>query len=234
MNLLKPEYWKYYHPWGSCPETGLISYNEELNHNVKWNDDGTVSLFITKEDTIGWYMKNPEWVKVELPCQYTGGRMISKELLHFGTYKFKFRLPNFRGSWIAIWLYEIFTKFLGIPPEIDVIEHFRKDCFLTRFHVTSTFHDKPSNPNDYSDEICRVRKYWLPADWFDTEIVFVWEPSRIMNYIDGRNVLTVLKSQVKSFPIYPMSLQINSGVGPWNIQDNKLNPFIIKEVNYNS
>lgn len=234
MNLLKPDLWQYGHPWGNCPATGLIAYNETLNKNVVWNDNGTVSLNITKEDTIGWYMKVPEWVKIELPCQYTGGRLISKEPMHFGTYTFRFRLPNFRGSWVAIWLYEIFTGKMGIPPEIDLIEHFRKDGFLTRFHVTSTFHDKPTDPKNYSDQICKTRNYWFPADWKDTEIRFVWEPDRIMNYIDGRNVLTVLKRDVKCFPMHPMSLQINSGVGPWNIQDNKLSPFIIEEINYNS
>jgi hypothetical protein len=70
------------------------------------------------------------------------------------------------------------------------------------------------------------------VDWKDVTLRFVWEPARIMVYIDDRNVLTVLKSEVKAFPIYPMSLQINSGVGPWNVQDNKLKPFIIKEISY--
>jgi beta-glucanase (GH16 family) len=230
MNLLKPEFWRYDHPWGSCPATGLIAYNETLDKNIIWNTDGSVSLLVTKENKTGWFMKTPEWVRVELPCQYTGGRIISKDPLWYGTYTFKFRLPNYKGSWIAIWLYEIFTKQMGVPPEVDLIEHFRKDGFLTRLHVTSTYHDKPSNPTNYSDQTVKTRNYWYPVDWCDTEIRYIWQPDRIMVYVDGKNVLTVLKSQVKSFPDFPMSLQLNSGVGDWKIGTTR--PFIIKTIEY--
>jgi beta-glucanase (GH16 family) len=119
---------------------------------------------------------------------------------------------------------------MGIPPEVDVFEHFRKDGFLTRFHITHSFHQGPT----YENNTVVQQKYWRlwPLDLKYIEIEFVWKADGMTWTVNGKKTMQIPGNSPK-FPTHPMNLIMNAGLGPdWNPKPEKFDDFIIREASY--
>ncbi|MCX6266531.1 MAG: hypothetical protein NTW16_04135 [Bacteroidetes bacterium] len=181
INLLDKTHWNNSYPWGSIinPDTGKeICINDKL---VTYHSDGSVHFACSNAWCPGWKM-DKNWNIVNTSSQWSVGAIISKDeyRTHFGKYHFIFRLPNFRGAWPAIWFLDLHPTppagdGMGMPPEIDVFEQFRKDAFLTRFHISHTFHQGPTYLNNTSIS----KTYWklTPLDLQNIDLVFTWFPT---------------------------------------------------------
>jgi hypothetical protein len=230
MNLLDKKYWKYSLPWGTTvnPNTdNQIAIWPEL---ITFYPD-RVEFMVKKELTECW-KRGSNWEMVGTTAPWAIGHMISLERYYFGTYLFKFRLPNFRGSWPAIWMIDTFDVTqggIGIPPELDIFEHFRKDKLNTRFGITQTFHGGPTYENNHATQHSWRR--WLPVDWFDINMEMTWTKDFIKLKINGREHWNIPSTQY-GFPKGPMNLLIGGGIGTdWNPETPK--PFIVKQIEYN-
>ena len=223
MNLLKPDLWTTEHKFGNTSPDSMCAFHPDM---TQWAD-GQMILNNRKEVSPGWYMKVPGWIKTDCLKDYRAARQVSVQQFQFGTFDIVFRLPNFRGSWPAIWL-------IGdtVPPEIDIMEHFFKSFCIDRYKTTHTYHDL-SDGSEYSKIIaCKANWQGFDVTGRDMRIKFIWDPGKLTWMVNDKTVLVVLPSQCKEFPKRPMNLIINSGVGDWNVQDDKLEPFIIKKLEY--
>jgi beta-glucanase (GH16 family) len=236
MNLLNKDLWDYAFPWGTS--TGDLLVNM-LSDFVIWNSDGTVNFNVGYKDPLhtaysdlhdksykGW-IRDENWNKIDWYTQYAAGQIISKEKYGFGTYEMNFHLPNFRGSWPAWWMLDIDK----LPPEIDIFEHFRKDGFLTRFHLTTTYHD---GPNYESGDVSKAKYTIIPVDCNDIKLKMIWTSDKMEFYFNGCKYFTIERSEWPYFPITPMNVIVNSGLGTWFKngvpQPNKFEPFIVKSL----
>jgi beta-glucanase (GH16 family) len=228
MNLLDKNLWEYEVDWGT--HVNLPTVNNSLD-NIHWNSDGSVSFDVQYSDTPifpGWE-RDANWNKVPTLTNYSAGLIISKEKYGFGTYEMNFKVPNFRGSWPAWWMFDK-NK---LPPEIDIFEHFRKDCFLTRFHLTTSYHDGPTYETGKSDS--KARYNWLPIDWKYITIKMIWTVDKAEFYYNNKKYYTMNKSDWPYYPTTPMNILVNSGVNPdWKLQVKKISPFIVKSLTYES
>lgn len=232
MNLINEKYWQYELPWGNTinPNTNnQIAMSKDL---VKF-ENGQVICTVKNEDTPCW-KRGPNWEVVQTTAPWAIGHMVAKEeaRTHYGVYKFKFRLPNFRGSWPAIWFidpHDVRTQGgMGIPPELDVFEHFREDCFKSRFNISQTFHGGPTYEDNHAQQT--FYKRWLPLDWFDIEMELIWISTRITIYTNGKMTFNI-PSTFYNFPTKPMNLLIGAGIGTmWKPKTPK--PFIVKQIEY--
>lgn len=218
-NLIDSKLYNYAFPWGNwCNRTAI-----NLQQNVIFTPDGKINFLIKKEYTEGWIKdETTNWEVKPIYSDYSCGLIITKEQFGFGTYHVKCQLPQFRGDWSApLWFYDIIPpQDGGIQCESD-FERFVKNACLAKYHLTCTYHD-----GDRKD-ITGVKRQWTPMK--TAELIYVWEPNFIQWWVNGKNVLEIYKSEVVQFPTKPMNIIINSGVGNWNIQDNKLKPLIINE-----
>lgn len=236
MNLLDKARWTHAFPWGTIinPDTANeICIGEKL---ATWMPDGTLHLGCAKGPANGWKTgKNSDIVNVR--TDWSVGALISREecRTHYGTYSFRFRLPGFRGSWPAIWLIDLHPAppkgdGMGMPPEIDILEHFRKDAFLSRFHSSHAFHQGPSYANNtvVSDTFWRL----LPIDLKDIELVFTWMPTGMNWVINGRKILSVAPD-TPNYPTRPMNLIINAGLGlDWKPRVEKFEDFVVYKAEF--
>ncbi len=222
MNLLDKSLWT---PYSECGNTAPEFLHTFVDGCVKWSD--TLELSVKHEPAMGWYMRVPGWFKVEELKPYQAGRVVSKNQYLYGKFEFTCRLPSFRGAWPAIWL-------LGstMPPEIDIMELFYKKC-IDRYKTTHTHHDLPTEPGKYS-KIIKSRAYWQAFDVTARDMTFTlnWTEGKLEWLVNGDLVQVVIKPECKEFPSKPMNLIINSGVGDWSIQNDKLTPFVIKSMSY--
>ncbi|MCX6305440.1 MAG: family 16 glycosylhydrolase [Bacteroidetes bacterium] len=236
MNLLDKTRWDYAYPWGNIvnPDTNNeICITEKL---VTYQPDGSVHFGCSNSAGAGW-KRDKDWNIVNTSTKWCIGAVIAKEECrsHFGTYHFVFSLPNFRGSWPAIWLIDLHPSpprgdGMGMPPEIDVFEHFRKDGFLTRFHILHTFHEGPTYVNNKTI----TKKFWrlLPLDFNDIEMTFTWLPTGMAWAVNGNVVMTV-PSGTPNFPLKPMNLLMNGGLGlDWKPNVGKFEDFVIRKAEY--
>jgi beta-glucanase (GH16 family) len=207
--------------------------NEKL---VSDNPDGSVHFGCSNAACNGW-KRDKDWNIVKTIAQWSVGAVVLKDQCrtHFGTYQFIFKTPNFRGSWPAIWLIDLHPAppkgdGMGMPPEIDIFEHFRKDGFLTRFHITHSFHQGPT----YANNTLMTKTYWKlwPLDLKEIELTFIWQPGEMKWIVNGKNVMTV-PSGTPNYPTKPMNLLMNAGLGlDWKPNTGKFEDFIIYKATY--
>lgn len=234
MNLLNKDLWNYEFTWGTTNSPFFASSQKDL---VNWDDNNNQVFFNVGYDSTNkfpaWY-RDPNWNVVNTYTSYGYGLIITKEQYGFGTYDMVCKLPNFRGSWPAFWFIDILDSKtqggMGIPPEIDVFEHFRKDSCLTRHHVTTTFHGGPTYENDW----CKAKSRYsiCPIDNKDMTAKLVWTPDRFTVTINGRETLNIEKNNSRGFPYKSMNVIVNSGMGDWEPEVNKFSPFIVKSLTY--
>jgi beta-glucanase (GH16 family) len=233
MNLIDKNLWNYEFPWGTTGSPFFCSSQKEL---VTWDNNGSVIFNVGYDSTNlykGWYKDN-NWNTVYAYTQYANSLCITKDQYGFGTYEMVCRLPNFRGSWPAFWFIDILDSKtqggMGIPPEIDVFEHFRKDSCLTRFHVTTTYHGGPTYEDDWMKQ---KAKYSLcPVDKNDMKFKLIWNENSFSVYVNDRKTLQIDKDSSVGFPYKPMNVIMNSGIGNWEPDVSKFSPFVVKSLTY--
>lgn len=236
MDLLDRQIWDFALPWGNIinPDTEReICIYENLVS--RW-PDGTFHFGCLKAPRQGW-KRDKDWNIVYSMTQWSVGAVVAKEeyRTHFGTYRFVFRLPNFRGSWPAIWLIDLHPAppkgdGMGMPPEIDIFEQFRKDGFLSRFHMEHAFQQGPT----YQQNTVISATYWkfVPLDLSDIELIFTWTPGGISWKVNGKTLLTVPPG-TPNYPLKPMNLLMNAGLEPnWRPDTGNFTDFIIRQATY--
>ena len=221
INLISSSLWQNCEPFGTLPNNSLGVVSQYMTGFY----DNSIQFYIEHKDTIGWKW-NDNWTKrIYETRPYGFGHIISKEQYHYGTYEIECALPNFRGSWPAFWMVDV-TGAMGIPPEVDIFEQFRKDSWLTKYKVTTTYHDGPKYMFSESKAHHSCKGYRK------LHIRFEWLPTCMIWTINGKHTMTIWPSNCITFPTKPMNLLLGHGIGDWNPQDNKLAPFIVKQLTY--
>ncbi|MFZ4523631.1 MAG: glycoside hydrolase family 16 protein [Bacteroidales bacterium] len=236
INLLDINRWDHALPWGNIinPDTkNEICINEKL---VTYPSGGSMRFGCSNATCKGW-KRDKNWNIVETTTQWSVGAVVAHDACrtHFGTYHFVFRLPDFRGSWPAIWLLDLHPKpphgdGMGMPPEIDIFEQFRKDAISSRFHMEHTFHQGPT----YQNNKLVSKTYWklLPLDLSDIDLTFTWLPSGMTWIVNGKVILTV-PSGTPNYPMRPMNLLMNAGLGlDWKPNVGKFEDLVVKKAEY--
>lgn len=230
INLIDPLLYNNSFTWGNADsEYGLWV---DSPNNVVWSRD-MVSFYVKKEPISGWYM-DKNWNRVDVLGQYSSSRIVSKDLFHFGSYVLRCFLPTFRGTWPAFWFIDTTLPAsqggtgMGIPPEVDVFEYMRKKGFWRRWKTSHTYHDI-SGIGKYSRMICKSHCAIKPVDTRMMEFIFHWDSNKMIWEVNGKEVMSVYSKEVRRFPDQPMNIVLDHVVGPWEIRDDKISPFIVIE-----
>lgn len=187
---------------------------------------GTILCYVSRGSFTAWDRNPKTWEKREHQVPYAIGHMYSVEKYFHGLYKMRCWLPNWRGSWASFWLFN------GLP-EIDIFEHFRKDRFLTRFHLTCTYHDGPTYQDD--QVICKSKCSIIPWDWQDVTFKFSWNDNEMVWMINDKIVLKISRADIAHFPDHPMQIRAGADVDDFRGKPaliNPYDPFIIKEFSF--
>ena len=220
INLINPVLFDYAFPWGNhCNKTAI-----NLEKNVHWLASSIVFDSI-KEPSVGWIKdETTNYAVKEIKSDYSCGLIVSKDQHGYGVYTMKCKLPNFRGSWVAFWLYDVIPPPQGIQCEVD-FEHFRKDAcpFGTRRKLSFTFHD--------GDRTDIIKNAWSFFAWDRKEVTIqlILQPDFFSWAVGRRTIQTIYKKNVLQFPTKPMNIIVNSGFGNWGIQDDRLQPLVVTE-----
>lgn len=234
INLINPDLWLYEAPCGNAfgqDATPAVMKRD----NVVWLSD-RVRFYVKNELCLGT-TRDKDWNKLIVSAEYSIGHVLSKNQYGFGTYTLKCRLPNFRGAWPAFWFIDWLHKDkggMGMPPEIDVFEHFRKDRFLTRFKLSCSYHDGPTYEDDH--EIVANRWSWTPWDCKVVEFKLVWTATSLEYIVNGKTVLTVYRDSVQHFPHKPMNILFGTGVSDFRGKKALVvaDPFEVFEFTYDA
>lgn len=127
---------------------------------------------------------------------------------NFGRLDVSAKLPTYRGSWPAIWLFDKDIA-SGTAPEIDIME------LVGAYpeEVNSSAHDPKYNPANNNDRSGQV-KISGAGSGFHTYSV-IWLPNYLETLVDGKRILKVEAKDDPSNPFYStkMGLVLNHAVG---------------------
>jgi beta-glucanase (GH16 family) len=125
----------------------------------------------------------------------------SKLAFTYGKVEVRFRLPDGRGLWPAIWMLPASEE---SEPEIDLLEVLGHEPgrLLMRLHTKET--ESESIGKNYA-----LPKGYSLADAWHT-IALDWSPGKLVFFLDGREVWTLESEHV---PDEPMYLVMNLAVG---------------------
>ena len=223
MTLIQPDIWNYELPWENCPEPRICTY---MDHNVEITD--MIKMYVRKEVQRGWW-RDKKWDLHQCLTDYTGGMLVSKEQFGYGHFRMTAKVPGWRGSWPAFWLIDVSGE-MGIPPEVDIVEHMVKNC-LSRYSTTCSFHDRPIDPSSYSREVCQTNREVEPVDKHYHTWLLEWTPEYLKYLYDGKAVMQVMKAQCTKFPDHPMNILVDLTIGDWGVKNHE-EPFVITELSY--
>ncbi len=157
--------------------------NNELQYYTNSNtevSDGTLKIIAKLED---YALKN-----------YTSSRITTEYCAEwkYGIFEISAKLPAGRGTWPAIWMMPVYSRYGGWPNsgELDIMEHVGYDMN----HIHSTIHndyyngqqgtqkgDGTTNFDDVSEAFHVYKMEWLPDKilfWTDDELVYTYDPNK--------------------------------------------------------
>lgn len=228
INLLDPSLYCYEFPWGNTVQDDFAIFTEEM---TEWRSDRV--LFHAAAKKVKGWKRDENWNKVETEAGYAFGTAVSKVQYGFGTCHLRCFLPDFRGSWPAFWFIDLLDRTqggMGIPPEIDVFEQFRKDQFASRCRLTGTYHDGPDYETGKTFRETRVSL--IPWDLYEIVVRFTRTPEKMTWNINGRDFMVIRKKEVYRYPDKGMNIVLGAGIGKWNPQVNRFAPFAVTAFSF--
>lgn len=223
MNLIRPEIWNYELPWGVCLDSHICT---AMPYNVEWSDK--ITMHVRREVQRGWW-RNKKWELNECLTDYSSAMIVSKEGFGYGTFKMVATVPGYKGSWPAFWLIDVSGE-MGIPPEVDIMEHIVKDSCLAKYRLTCSYHDLPDTSEQYSRETCKTVRQTDPWDKREHIFSLVWTPDKMAYAVDGKEVMVITPDQCRRFPDKPMNVLVEHKI--CRPDTGIIKPFIISELSY--
>lgn len=159
------------------------------------------------------------WATREPDGTINSGRLVSRQLFHYGCFEVVARMPAGKGMWPAIWLRTDFSK--PINGEIDMMEGFGSHPGV----IQSTIHHWQDGKHlgstctrlggvlDTPFGVTRSCS-WSPKMWnpdFTTyhRYALVWSPTGVSWYLDG----TLYMQTTDFIPDRDMAIHLNLAVG---------------------
>lgn len=172
----------------------------------------------------GYYMqlsvKPQEFFSTRINKQlhFKAGKIVTRNKFHYGIFKIRAKMPNFKYQWCAIWLAGKVQPDKGIWQEIDIVENYNHN--KVKFASSNKIYSQPNVhffENGHHKITSPSNKYVKNPDKRFVDYILWWEKDFIRIYYDNYLVYECTDKFILSQFNEPMNLIINNAV-EWGVE----------------
>ena len=156
--------------------------------------------------------------KINKQLHFKAGKIVSKDKFHYGIFKIKANMPNFKYQWCAIWLAGKVQPDNGIWQEIDIVENYNHNKI--KFASSNKIYSQP-NVHFFKQGKHKMTsptsKYIKQPDKRFVDYILWWEKDFIRIYYDNYLVYECKDKSILDQFNEPMNLIINNAV-EWGVE----------------
>lgn len=235
-------------------------WNIEYNFNKDWQigeswgnvQDNANCFFQVEEDNdnsaivTGWdinlKVKPQEFFsnKINKQLHFKAGKIVTRNKFHYGIFKIRAKMPNFKYQWCAIWLCGKVQPDKNIWQEIDIVENYNHN--KVKFATSNRIYSQPNIhffKNGKHKTTSPGNKYIKHPDKEFVDYILHWEEDFIRIYYDNYLVYECTDKFILNQLNEPMNLIINNAV-EWGVdltkedieEISKADTFCISNVEY--
>ncbi len=155
--------------------------------------------------------------KINKQLHFKAGKIVSKDKFHYGLFRIKANMPNFKYQWCAIWLAGKVQPDNGIWQEIDIVENYNHNKI--KFASSNKIYSQP-NVHFFKQGKHKMTsptsKYIKQPDKRFVDYILWWEEKFIRIYYDNYLVYECTDKSILNQFNEPMNLIINNAV-EWEV-----------------
>jgi beta-glucanase (GH16 family) len=155
--------------------------------------------------------------KINKNLYFKAGKIVSKDKFHYGIFRIRAKMPNFKYQWCAIWLCGDVQPDNKIWQEIDIVENYNHN--KVNFASSNRIYSQPNVhyfKNGSHKMTSPSSKYVKNPDKEFVDYILHWEEDFIRIYYDNYLVYECKDKSILNQFNAPMNLIINNAV-EWGV-----------------
>lgn len=202
--------WRIGEEWGNVQDNANCFFQLEGDKdNSTIHTDWNVDLLVKPQEFFS--------TKINKQLHFKAGKIVSRDKFHYGVFKIRAKMPNFKYQWCAIWLCGKVQPYNHIWQEIDIVENYNHNKI--KFASSNKIYSQP-NIHFYKNGKHKMTspssKYIKQPDKRFVDYILHWEKDFIRIYYDNYLVYECTDKSILNQFNEPMNLIINNAV-EWGI-----------------
>jgi len=202
--------WQIGESWGNVQDNGNCFFQlegDKINNTI--HNNYFIQLSVKPQEFFS--------TRINKQLHFKAGKIVSRDKFHYGVFKIRAKMPNFKYQWCAIWLCGKVQPENNIWQEADIVENYNDD--KVKFATSNRIY---SQPNVHFFEQGKHKttspgsKYVKNPDKEFVDYTLWWEENFIRIYYDDYLVYECKDKFILNQFNEPMNLIINNAV-EWGI-----------------
>lgn len=213
--------WQIGESWGNVQDNANCFFQlEEDKDNLTIHTGWDINLSVRPQEFFS--------TRINKHLHFKAGKIVTRDKFHYGIFRVRAKMPNFKYQWCAIWLCGDVQPDNKIWQEIDIVENYNHDKI--KFASSNKIYSKPNV--HYIDKQGKHKmtspssKYIKHPDNRFVDYILWWEKDFIRIYYDNYLVYECIDKFILDQFNEPMNLIINNAV-EWGVELTKED---IKEI----
>lgn len=208
-HTIPAEDWRIGEEWGNVQENGNCFFQVEgdKNNNTIHSTDhyGRIELDVKPQEFFS--------TKINKQLHFKAGKIVTRNKFHYGIFRIRAKMPNFKYQWCAIWLCGKVQPDNHIWQEIDIVENYNHS--KVKFASSNRIYSQPNVhyfKNGKHKMTSPSSKYIKQPDKRFVDYILWWEKDFIRIYYDNYLVYECTDKSILNQFNEPMHLIINNAV----------------------
>lgn len=227
------EDWRIGEEWGNVQENGNCFFQlegDKINNTI--HNNYFMQLSVKPQEFFS--------TRINKQLHFKAGKIVTRNKFHYGIYRIRAKMPNFKYQWCAIWLCGKVQPDNHIWQEIDIVENYNHN--KVKFATSNKIYSQPNIhffKNGKHKTTSPGSKYIKNPDKRFVDYILWWEKDFIRIYYDNYLVYECTDKFILNQLNEPMNLIINNAV-EWGVdltkedieEISKADTFCISNVEY--
>lgn len=200
--------WQIGESWGNVQDNANCFFqveNDSNNNTIRFRKNICLSLDVKPQEFFS--------TRINKHLHFKAGKIVTRNKFHYGIFRVRAKMPNFKYQWCAIWLCGKVQPENKIWQEIDIVENYNHK--KVKFASSNKIYSQPNIhyfKNGHHKMTSPTSKYIKQPDKRFVDYILWWEKDFIRIYYDNYLVYECIDKSILNQFNEPMNLIINNAV----------------------
>lgn len=207
------EDWQIGESWGNVQDNANCFFQvagDVINNTLCFRDNSYLALEVKPQEFFS--------ARINKQLHFKAGKVVTRNKFHYGIFRIRAKMPNFKYQWCAIWLCGKVQPDNHIWQEIDIVENYNHDKI--KFASSNKIYSQPNVhyfKNGSHKMTSPSSRYIKQPDKRFVDYILHWEKDFIRIYYDNYLVYECKDKSILDQFNEPMNLIINNAV-EWGVE----------------